>query len=168
MSTRSGWHIGFLCTVYVLKSSAKQTNQTYGPLHDKTNKMTCAPSEDSDQPVHLPSLMRIFAVRMKKHGPLNYLLSAQWRLWSEWANAQGWSASSLGAHVILLVLSCGGSYVLVAFLSEQSDWGIKPHKFRIQLSRALRKHVLCHMRTTKVQISLRIHAIWSAPLLFAA
>ena len=25
----------------------------------------------------------------------------------------------------------------------------------------------CHMRTTKVQISLRIHAVWSAPLLFA-
>ena len=31
------------------------------PLHDKTNKMTCAPSEDSDQPGHLPSLIRAFA-----------------------------------------------------------------------------------------------------------
>ena len=30
------------------------------------------------------------------------------------------------------------------------------------------KTCLCHMRTTKVQISLRIHAVWSAPLLFAA
>ena len=26
------------------------------PLHDKTNKMTCAPSKDSDQPGHPPSL----------------------------------------------------------------------------------------------------------------
>ena len=26
------------------------------PPHDKTNKMICAPSEDSDQPGHLPSL----------------------------------------------------------------------------------------------------------------
>ena len=26
------------------------------PQHDKTNKMTCAPSEDSDQPGHPPSL----------------------------------------------------------------------------------------------------------------
>ena len=34
------------------------------PPHDKTNKMTIAPSEDSDQP---PSLIRVFAVRMKKH-----------------------------------------------------------------------------------------------------
>ena len=32
----------------------------------------------------------------------------------------------------------------------------------------MRKCVLCHMRTTKVQISLRIRTVWSAPLLFAA
>ena len=32
------------------------------PRHDKTNKMVCAPSEDSDQPGHLPSLIRVFAV----------------------------------------------------------------------------------------------------------
>ena len=41
-------------------------------LHDKINKMTCAPSKDSDQPGHPPSLMRVFAVRMKKHWALNY------------------------------------------------------------------------------------------------
>ena len=29
------------------------------PQHDKTNKMTCVPSEDSDQPGHPPSLMRV-------------------------------------------------------------------------------------------------------------
>ena len=34
--------------------------------HDKTNKMASAPSEDSDQPGHLPSLIRVFAGRMKK------------------------------------------------------------------------------------------------------
>ena len=33
----------------------------YEPSHDKTNKMTCAPCEDSDQPGHLPSLIRVFA-----------------------------------------------------------------------------------------------------------
>ena len=36
----------------------------------------------------------------------------------------------------------------------------------IWASRAMRKRVLCHMRTTNAQISLR--AVWSAPLLFAA
>ena len=29
---------------------------------DKTNKIDCAPSEDSGQPWHLPSLIRVFAV----------------------------------------------------------------------------------------------------------
>ena len=35
----------------------------FEPLHDKTNKMACAPSEESDQPGHSPSLIRVFAVR---------------------------------------------------------------------------------------------------------
>ena len=39
---------------------------------DKTNKMTCASSEDSDQPGHPPSLIRVFAVRMKKQWVLSY------------------------------------------------------------------------------------------------
>ena len=36
------------------------------------------------------------------------------------------------------------------------------------MNHAMRKCVLCHMRTTKTQISLRIRAVWSASLLFAA
>ena len=52
----------------------------FEPLHDKTNKMACAPSEDSDQPGHPPSLIRVFAVRMKKAWVLSYPLSAQRRL----------------------------------------------------------------------------------------
>ena len=32
------------------------------PRHDKTNQVACAPSEDSDQPGHSPSLIRVFAV----------------------------------------------------------------------------------------------------------
>ena len=48
----------------------------------------CAPSEDSDQPGHPPSLIRVFAVRMKKHWVLSYALSTQRRLWSDWADAQ--------------------------------------------------------------------------------
>ena len=47
----------------------------------------CAPSEDSDQPGHPPSLIRVFTVRMKKSWVLSYQLSAQRRLWSDWADA---------------------------------------------------------------------------------
>ena len=77
----------------------KNYQQTkFEPQHNKTNKMTCASSEDSDQHGHPPSLIRAFAVRMKKHWVLSYPLSALRR-----------SESSLGAQIILLVLSCGGS-----------------------------------------------------------
>ena len=58
------------------------------PPHDKTNIVVSAPSEDSDQPEHPPSLIRVVAVRMKIHWVLNYPLRAQQRLWSEWVDAQ--------------------------------------------------------------------------------
>ena len=35
---------------------------TYESAHDKIYEMACAPSEDSDQPGHPPSLIRVFAV----------------------------------------------------------------------------------------------------------
>ena len=37
---------------------------SFEPHRDKTNKMACAPSEDSDQPGHLPSLIRVFAMHL--------------------------------------------------------------------------------------------------------
>ena len=37
---------------------------------DKTNKIACAPTKDSDQPGHPRNLIRVFAVRMKKLGSL--------------------------------------------------------------------------------------------------
>ena len=45
------------------------------PLHDKTNKMTCAPSKASDQTGRI-----VFAVYMKKPWALSYPLSTQQRL----------------------------------------------------------------------------------------
>ena len=63
--------------------------------------MTCAPSEDSDQPGHPPSLIRVFAVRMKKAWVLSYPLSAQRRLWSDWEPSLIWVFA--GRTVILLV-----------------------------------------------------------------
>ena len=48
----------------------------------------CAAGEDSDRPGHPPSLIRVFAIRMKIPWVLSYPLSAQRRLWSDWADAQ--------------------------------------------------------------------------------
>ena len=79
------------------------------PSHDKTNKMAFTPSEDSDQPGHLPSLIRGFAVCMKEDWVLSYPLSAQRRLWSDWADAQA-DLSLRWAHMpFCWFFSCTGS-----------------------------------------------------------
>ena len=57
-----------------------------------------APIEDSDQPGHAPSLIRVFAVHVKKAWVLSYPLSPQRRLWSDWADAQA-DLSLRGAHM---------------------------------------------------------------------
>ena len=44
------------------KSGLPLILKTFEPLHDKTNKMTCAPSEGSDQPGHPHRLIRAFTV----------------------------------------------------------------------------------------------------------
>ena len=66
----------------------------------------CAPSEDSDQPVHPPSLIRVFAVCMKKPWVLSYPLS------SEDSDQTGRMPRLIwvfaGCTIILLVLSCCG------------------------------------------------------------
>ena len=51
----------------------------YEACQKKTNKMTCVPSKDSDQPGHLPSLIRVFPVCQKYVWLLNYPQHAQWR-----------------------------------------------------------------------------------------
>ena len=65
----------------------------------------CASSEDSDQPGHPPSLIRVFAVCMKKPWVLSYPLSANW---SDWADVQA-DLSLRWAHTPFLVLSCRSS-----------------------------------------------------------
>ena len=47
-----------ICAAYV-----DSRKKHFEPPHDKTNKMFFVPSEDSDQPGHPPSLIRVFAVR---------------------------------------------------------------------------------------------------------
>ena len=54
-----------ICAEYV-----DSRKKHFEPPHDKTNKMTFVPSEDSVQPEHPPSLIRVFAVRsMGSLGP---------------------------------------------------------------------------------------------------
>ena len=78
----------------------RDSQLSFEPQHDKTNKMTCVPREDSDQPGHPPRMIRVFAVRMKKPWVFSFPSSAQRRLWSNWADCRCWLESSLCAQVI--------------------------------------------------------------------
>ena len=63
------------------------------PWHDRTDKMICAPNKDLDQPGHPPSVIRVFAVRLKQHWVLSYPLSAQQRL-TRLCGCPGWAQRS--------------------------------------------------------------------------
>ena len=49
-------HSGFAYVRKVIRTFIWAASITYEPSHDKTNKMACSPSEDSDQPGHPPSI----------------------------------------------------------------------------------------------------------------
>ena len=57
----------------------------------------CAPSEDSDQPGHPPSLIRAFTVRMKKPWVLSLPTERTAKTLFRLGGYPGWSESSLGA-----------------------------------------------------------------------
>ena len=93
----------------------------------------------------------------------------------------GWSAPLLFAYGIRHMFAwpgpnsvgpyqTGPSGALFAQTCVSENLGsLRFHKrYTLYMSRAMRKGVLCHMRTTKAQISLCIRAVWSAPLLFTA
>ena len=104
--------------------------------------MACAPSEDSDQPGHPPSLIRIFADRKKKAWVFGYPLSAQRRLgqtgrmprlfwvfavrtchfvgfFSLWLiclipiPSQQWTTLSWGTSIINCISSCLGFIIVI-------------------------------------------------------
>ena len=77
--------------------------------------MACAPSEGSDRPGHPPSLIRVrvFSVRMKKGWPVLWP-TLNTKTMIRLGECTGLSESLLVAHVILLVLSCAGSFANIS------------------------------------------------------
>ena len=81
--------------------------------HDKTNKMTCAFAQ-SDQSICCPHEETL--------GP--QLPIERTAKTSDWADVQA-DQSSLGTQVILLVLSCGGSFHdIIKLTSLAPDWSM--------------------------------------------
>ena len=116
------------------------------PPHDKTNRMACAPSEDSDQPGHPPSLIRVFAVRSRIRPVWSESsLSAGRKLGSlatHWAHSEDSDQTGrmprliwvfAGRTVTLLVLSWGGSI----FNSPNNHMHILPLTIAFKLEYAL-------------------------------
>ena len=108
--------------------------------------MACAPSEDSDHPGHTCSLISVFALRMKKAWVLSYPLSAQRRLWSEWANAQAdlnlrWAHSHFVGFVIYQSLSrlpvwdSQNCSIIFLLLSWQSHYRVTDEAFLAETSK---------------------------------
>ena len=132
----------------------------------------CAPSEDSDQPGHPASLIRLFAVRMKKAWTLSYPLSAQRRLWSDWADAQAdlglrWAHSHIVGFVtrrFIFHLKTGHSTCLVSHISEID--GNLVVCWRLCEPRHDKANKVT-VRPAKTKISLGIRPVWSEPSLCA-
>ena len=95
--------------------------------HEKTNKMTCAPSQDSDQPGHPLSLIRVFAVRNKKPCVPSIPLSAQRRFWSDCADMQAdpslrWAHRSFCSFCRAAAQIWNHKNVDIQVDGQQSDW----------------------------------------------
>ena len=114
--------LGCLQQVFIPVSSQRfNFIYIFEPAHDKTYKMACAPSEHSDKPGHPPSLIRVFAVRMKKVWVPRYPLSAQRRLWSDWAEAQA-DLSLRWAHKPFCRFCHALAHLIHIFFYDVSHW----------------------------------------------
>ena len=97
-----------------------------------------ATSEDSDRPGHLPSLIRVFVVRMKKACVFSYPLNAQRRL-IRLGGCPGWSESSLGAQSFCWF--CHEAAHMMLHLLQVYQMLLKWYKYMYHLSLVTRKPV---------------------------
>ena len=67
-----------------------------------------------------PSLIRVFAVRMKKAWVLSYPLNAQRRLWSDWTDAQA-DLSIRWAHMPFCWFCREAAHISSEFLASQGS-----------------------------------------------
>ena len=128
----------------------------FEPTHDKTNEMACAIREDSDQPGHPPSLIRVFAVRsVGSLGP-KVPSCGQQRLWSDWADAQADLESSQGTHAILICWFCheAGSKVTIMILSFRTDGAGQTVQTQIRLLLEEQSDQGLHCLQTQIRLLL--------------
>ena len=94
------------CQTKLLHDSVLSQNSKWADTRENQQNDLCAQQRLRSA---WASPIRVFAVRMKK----SWVLWAHSEDWSDWAHAQ--ADLSLGAQVILLVLSCTGSSVSLIY-----------------------------------------------------
>ena len=104
------------CLEYMIRTKEMSRDMT------KPTKWLCA-QRRLRSAGHPPSLIWVFAVRMMKAWTLSYQLSAQQRLWSDWANAQAdlslrWAHS----HFVDFVMSRLILYPYVDYICDLLIW----------------------------------------------
>ena len=89
------WHLIWVCTVCHSSSSISGTSTNikmdlfkFEPAHNKTYNKTYATSEDSDQPVHLHSLLRVFTDCMCLLQPPGYSKRDKGESLTYWVDVQ--------------------------------------------------------------------------------
>ena len=89
----------------IQKDSVLSMKSVTVPQYDKTNKMSCAHSEDSDEPVHLRSLISLFflCAQWVAKDPSFFMWTAKTLI--RLGGCAGCTESSLDAQVFLLVFS---------------------------------------------------------------
>ena len=91
------------------------------PHSQKTYLQTWAPSEDSDQPAHSRSLIRIFTGRFLDSQVCNVSLCGQRKLWSDCADAQA-DLSLRWAHISEGTFSHVGARMADHLDNEKDDY----------------------------------------------
>ena len=96
------------CKTYTMRHALSQNS--YEPQHDKTNKMACAPNEDWTAWASAQSDQSSLCAHWVAKDPRFLHADSQTLIRLGRSIRPVWSESSLGAQIILLVLSCYGSY----------------------------------------------------------
>ena len=100
---------------YVKSKGLGKPAQLYEPRHDKTNKITCTQRRLRSAWASTQSDQSSLCDQQVVKGPLFlHEVSEDW--------CPGWSESLLGAQVILLVLSCRGSYFKALTIPAVWSW----------------------------------------------
>ena len=128
---------------------------------EKTYLLTFAPNEDSNQPAHPRSLIRVFVIRMKIRCTFGYPKCAQWKFWSACANAQAdlnfrWAHMSEGTFsylaapkrmllhlptitVVIRNIRTPLLLIVLVLKFQQAEWGV--YAAMVKMANSLRRPI---------------------------